>query len=122
MLHLAWNETSGIATLTPEGALSSEDFTRVAAGIDGYIERHGQLNGLIIHTQSFPGWDSFSALLSHLKFVKNRHQRIARVALVTDSALGDFAEKVASHFVSAEVRHFDFEELEQATEWLLAAL
>lgn len=45
---------------------------------------------------------SFAALSSHLKFVKDHHKKIARIVLVTDSVLGNFAELIASHFVQAE--------------------
>jgi hypothetical protein len=76
------------------------------------------LNGLIIHTKSFPGWDSFAALLSHFRFVKEHHKKVSRVALSTDSALGTFAETVASHFVSAQIKLFSYLEFEQARNWV----
>ena len=119
MLTVTLNETDGIAILAPDGALSAADFTAAAAQIDPYLERSGELRGLVIHVRTFPGWDSFGALLSHLRFVKNHQQRIAHVALVTDSALGGFAETVAGHFVAAEVRHFGFDELNAARAWIL---
>jgi hypothetical protein len=37
-----------------------------------------------------------------------------KVAVVTDSALGDVAEHLASHFVSAEIKHFPGGETESA--------
>ena len=41
-----------------------------------------------------------------------------KVALVTDSMFGDFAETIAGHFVAADVKHFDFDDLESAREWV----
>ncbi len=38
--------------------------------------------------------------------------------MVTDSHLGDVAEHLTSHFVSAEIRHFPAGETEQAREWI----
>ena len=73
MLSVIIDETNGIAILEPDGPLSKNDFESATRIIDPYIEQNGQLNGLIIHTESFPGWDSFAALFSHLKFVKE-HQ------------------------------------------------
>jgi hypothetical protein len=35
------------------------------------------------------------------------------------SALGNVAEHLASHFVSAEIRHFSAGELEAAKEWIM---
>ena len=64
MLNLEIDDINGLAILTPDGPLSAEDFVHVASVIDPYIEADGRLNGLIIATKSFPGWDSFAALLS----------------------------------------------------------
>ena len=76
------------------------------------------MNGLVIHTKTFPGWDSFAALLSHLRFVNQHHTKIARVALSTDSVLAGFAEVVAGHFVSAELKAFSFQDSEKARSWV----
>jgi len=44
---------------------------------------------------------------------------VSHVALVTDSVLGDFGEKITAHFVSAEIKHFPFDELTHAQSWIL---
>lgn len=119
MLDVRVNIEDGIAMLEPHGPLTRKDFESAAAIIDPYIERAGSLKGVMIHTEMFPGWDSFAALLTHLRFVKDHHRKVTRVAIVTDSALGDFAEKVVSHFVAAEVKHFRFDELTWARNWIL---
>jgi len=118
MLSVEIDEDKGIAILEPDGPLSKHDFESAAKIIDPYIEKTGQLRGLIIHTKSFPGWDSFAALSSHLRFVKDHHKKISRVAISTDSVVGHFAEAVASHFVSAEIKLFSFQELEEARDWV----
>ena len=118
MLSVEIDEVNGIAILEPDGALSKGDFELAAKIIDPYINKTGQLNGLIIHTKSFPGWDSFAALFSHLRFVKEHHRKISRVAISTDSMVGHFAETVASHFVNAEIKLFSFQELEKAKSWV----
>ncbi len=117
MLGVKIDAEKGIATLCPDGPLSKEDFIEAAALIDPYLEKTARLTGLLIHTESFPGWDSFAALSSHLSFVKEHHKKIARVAFATDSMIGNFAEIVASHFVNAEIKLFPYQELEQAREW-----
>ncbi len=119
MLSVKIDETNAIAILEPEGALSENDFVAARAIIDPFIESKGHLRGVIIHTKSFPGWDSFGALLSHLTFVKNHHDKVSAVAFVTDSVMGSFAEKIASHFVNAKIKMFAFEELETAKSWIL---
>ena len=110
----------GILILKPDGALRAEDFTALATAVDPYIEQNGELKGLMIEAPSFPGWENFAALLSHLRFVRDHHRRIERIAVVTDSALLAVAPKIASHFVSAQLRTFDAASLAAALAWLEA--
>ena len=101
----------------PRGALQQEDFARLAQAVDPFIALHGPLNGLLIETQHFPGWNSFAAMVQHFRFVHDHHRRIRRVALVTDSSIGKLAEQLASHFVAAEVRYFPAAERAAALAW-----
>ena len=110
----------GILILKPEGALRAEDFTAIAAVVDPYIDQHGELKGLMIEAPSFPGWEDFAALLSHLRFVRDHHRRIRRIAVVSDSPLLAVAPKIASHFVSAELRTFDAADRAAALAWIEA--
>lgn len=122
MLQIDIDEQNGIAVFSPSAKLSENDFTNAARQIDPYIEKAGKLNGLIIATESFPGWESFSAMLSHLSFVKEHHRKIAFVALVTDSALGGLAKSIANHFVSAQIKAFKYSELDSAKEWISGSI
>ncbi len=117
MLAIKLDETRGIALLEPSGRLSREDFEAAAKQVDPYIEKSGSLNGLVIHSENFPGWDSFAALSSHLQFVKEHHRKISRLAFATDSPLGHLAETLGRHFVNAEIKLFPFSALEQAEAW-----
>ena len=111
----------GVVILEPDGALTVDDFEAASEKIDPFIEERGRLNGLIIRSKSFPGWDSFAALTRHLNFVRNHHQKISRIALVTDSPIGKLGEVVAGHFTSAEVKDFEYEEMEEARSWVLGS-
>lgn len=119
MLKIEIDQQHGIVVLEPTGPLSKTDFIEVAKIVDPFIAENGDLQGLIIHTKDFPGWDSFGALANHLKFVRDNHKNLSRVAVVTDSALGDFAEAIASHFVAAEIKHYPFGQLDSARRWIL---
>jgi len=119
MLKVTLDKKNSIAILEPQGALSKEDFDAAVKIIDPYIEENGKLNGLIIETESFPGWDDFAALSRHITFVKNHHKKIKRLAFVTDSVVGNLAEKVADHFVEAQIKSFSFGEMNEAREWIL---
>ncbi len=116
MLTVTINEAKSIAMLEPDGPLSKDDFYTAAATIDPFIETSGGLKGLLIYTRKFPGWDSFAALTSHLKFIKEHHRKITRLAIVTDSKIVDFTKPIADHFVNAEIQIFPYEQLSRAEE------
>jgi SpoIIAA-like len=107
-----------ILILKPMDALQAEDFTALAGAVDPYIERHGELRGLVIEAPSFPGWENFAALLSHLRFVRDHHRQIRRIAVVSDSTLLAVVPKIASHFVSAELRTFGAGDTAAALAWI----
>ncbi len=119
MLNIELDEVNGIAILSPNGALSEKDFKSASSVIDSYIGKYGNLKGVIINTKAIPGWESLGSLIEHFKFIKDHHKKVSHVALVTDSVLGDFGEKIAAHFVSAEIKHFPFDELTHAQSWIL---
>lgn len=108
----------GILVIRPQGSLEAADFQRIAAEVDPYLEAHGKLQGVMIEAKAFPGWKDFAALVAHLRFVKNHHRQIEKVAVVSDSAVLTFLPLVASHFVQADVRHFDHADAAQAQAWL----
>lgn len=108
----------GIVVLSPDGPLEEADFKRLAEEVDPYIAANGRLTGLMIRARSFPGWASFGALVSHLRFVKDHHRKIARIAAVTDDHLLKILPAIASHFVAAEIRQFPSSEEAQAIAWL----
>lgn len=99
-------------------ALTKDDFVELAKVVDPQIEATGGLAGLILDAPGFPGWDSFAAMLTHFRFVRDHHKHIKKVAVVTDSHIGDVAEHLGSHFVSATIRHFPAGQIDQAREWI----
>ncbi|MHC4941270.1 MAG: SpoIIAA family protein [Planctomycetota bacterium] len=119
MLGFTLNE-NGVLIIRPDGKLTKEDFARLTEAADGYIEEFGELKGLMIDAKSFPGWENFEGFASHLRFVREHHERIARVAVVTDSTVATFAPKIANHFAAAEIRAFPHGERDAALSWLSA--
>ncbi len=119
MIDHTLDTANAILYVRPESSLEEDDFIQLAKTVDPYIEKTGDIAGLIIQTPTFPGWKNFAAMVTHFRFVRDHHKHIKKVGLVTDSSLGDIAEHLASHFVSAEVRHFSAGELEAAKQWIL---
>jgi len=117
VLWVTTDELAQLVILEPDSALSEMDFNAAAATIDPLIE-NDSLKGIIISTEKFPSWESFGALVGHLRFVRDHHELVNRVAIVTDSRLGDLVEKLAGHFISARIRHFPYGEIESAKSWI----
>jgi len=113
-------DSHGILHLHPKGALEKEDFAKLALTVDPYIEKQGQLTGIIVDAPKFPGWDSLGAMAAHIRFVRGHHKQVKRIAIVTDAKLGDFAEKLGSHFIAATVKHFAAGQTKAAEDWILA--
>jgi len=118
MIEYDLDTEHSILEVRPKSALDKDDFVELAKAVDPQIEAHGDLAGLIISAPSFPGWDSFGSLVTHLRFVRDHHKHVKKIAVVTDSHLGDVAEHLTSHFVSAEIRHFPAGETQQARQWI----
>jgi hypothetical protein len=122
MIEHNLDTADSILYLRPKSALSADDFAKLASTVDPHIEASGDLAGIVIETPSFPGWEGLGAMAAHLRFVRDHHRRVRRVAVVTDSALGKVAEQLASHFVSAEIKRFPSGETEAAKQWILSGL
>jgi stage II sporulation SpoAA-like protein len=118
MIEYRIMEFEGIVIVEPKAALSVEDFQGLAASVDAYLAEHDALRGLLIHTEYFPGWDDFARLVAHMRFVRDHHKQIQRVAVVTDSTVATIAESLAKHFVAAELRRFAYAEFDEALRWL----
>jgi SpoIIAA-like len=108
----------GILIIRPVAALEASDFQSIAQEVDPYIASNGKLHGVMIDAKGFPGWKDFAAMLAHLRFIKDHHRKIEKIAAVSDSSFLSIAPKIASHFVQAEVRHFAQSQREEALAWL----
>ena len=107
-----------IVLVRPQSRLEKDDFVELAKAVDPQIEATGDLAGVIIDAPSFRRWEDFGSMISHFRFVRDHQKHIKRVAVVTDSALGNVAEHLASHFVSAEIKQFPGGQTEAARHWI----
>ena len=120
MIESSLDSAHGILYLKPKSALREEDFAQLGRAVDPYIQSTGDLAGIIIDVAAFPGWDSLGALVAHVRFVRDHHKHIKKIAIVTDAPLGTLAEKIASHFVAATIKHFPAGSVPAAQQRILA--
>ncbi len=117
MLKVQLFKNRNIVVLTPAGKLQPADFQQAAATIDPWIETNGKLNGLVIAAEKFPGLDSFQGMFAHLKFIRDHHQKITRVAFASNSSMLGFIEPLTDHFTNAELKIFTYSSIQDALDW-----
>ncbi|MFE3327057.1 STAS/SEC14 domain-containing protein [Streptomyces sp. NPDC059176] len=97
--------------------LRTADFDALSLTVDGWLESHPELAGVVLHARGFPGWENMAGMLRHVRFVRDHHRKVSRVGLAADSMLADWVPHLANHFVQAEVRRFGYDELDDAIAW-----
>lgn len=108
---------AGVVIIEATGPLRVQDFDALAMTIDTWLEHHTELRGLVLHARAFPGWENLKALTGHLRFVHDHRRAITKVAVAVDGTLAELIPHLATHFLHAEVRHFDYGQLETAVTW-----
>ncbi|ROO85441.1 SpoIIAA-like protein [Actinocorallia herbida] len=112
---------SNVMVIEVAAPLRAQDFEALAQTADTWLATHAELAGIVVHVRTFPGWENVKGLLKHARFVRDHHRRVRRAALVSDSRVADLAPALVNHFVHAEVRHFDYADLDAAIAWAGAA-
>jgi hypothetical protein len=107
----------GVVVIEPKGPLRAEDFEDLARSVDPWISQLGKLNGIVVHTRSFPGWENFGAFLRHVRFLLDHRDKAQRLALATDAPIAKIAPRIAKRVVDAHVKRFLYAELDQAIAW-----
>ena len=107
----------GVVVVEVKQALRVQDFDALAFTADAWIEAHGSLRGLVIHTREFPGWENLGSFIRHVRFLRDHHRKVNRVALAVDSKLASMAPMIGEHFVQAELRSFGYDALDAAIAW-----
>lgn len=121
-LNITLDKEKHILTLEPQGVLTEEDFQALSNIVDPYLVEGKRLKGLMIKSKSFPGWDSLTAIKGHIKFIKEHHEKIDKLAFVTDSSLIDVMKTIAGVLVHPTIKEFKYNALDEAYKWLKTSL
>ncbi len=114
------DKVAGIAKIKLIFPLENNDFSKIVKEIDPYIQDNGNLKGLIIYSEHFPRWKNIKAILSHVKFVKNHHKNICKIAAITHSKVLNKVVDIIQPFLKAKVRHYAFTQADDAMTWILS--
>lgn len=107
----------GVLVVEVSEPLRAPDFDALAATADAWLATHDALPGVVLHARTVPGWENVTGLLRHVRFVRDHHRAVRRVAVASDSRVADVLPRLADHFVKAELRHFGYGELDDAVAW-----
>jgi len=108
---------TGVLVVEPKDRLRAEDFDALAITVDPWIEAKGTLNGIVVHAHAFPGWEHLGSFFRHVQFVRDHHRKVKRIALAVDGDFAKVASGIGEHFVKAEIKHFSFDQLDEAIAW-----
>ena len=111
---------SGVIVVEVSEPLRAQDFDALAVTADGWLDTHDVVPGIVIHAREYPGWENVGSLLRHIRFVRDHHRRVGRLALAADGKVAELAPLLAEHFVQATVKSFGYDELDRAIEWAAA--
>lgn len=120
MIELKRYPDSPVLEFTLDGALTRVDFDRVTAAAEEMIEEYGQIRFIEV-IRSF-GKIEASALWADFKWGPKHLKCFSHVAVVSDKKWIEWMIKPFRPFLSAEIRSFDLDELEDARAWAHAAV
>lgn len=99
--------------------MTAEDFVQLSSMMDSYLKDHEKLKGFVIETLSFPGWKNIDAFIAHVKFIKNHHAKIQKIAIVTNSKFAVIGKNTIGLLVKPEIKQFPYGQVELAKQWIL---
>lgn len=107
---------SNIVEIVVDGAFTRADFERTRSVIEDAIARHGNVRVLeVIRTL---GTIEPSALWEDLKFAPKHMKDFSHAAVVAEQRWIEWLTVAFSPLISAEIRYFKPEHLEEARRWI----
>jgi hypothetical protein len=103
--------------ITVPEKLKADDFQQLAPQVDSLIQQQGKIR-LLIDASNFGGWENIGAFERHISFVKNHHQRVERIAVITGHDWQHWVIGTIRLFVHPEVRTYDKGDESKALQWI----
>jgi hypothetical protein len=109
--------TARVLKITVPEKLKADDFRQLTPQIDSLIQQQGKIR-LLIDASNFSGWESIAAFERHVGFIKNHHQKVERISIITGHDWQHWVIGTIRLFVRPEVRAYDKGEESEALAWL----
>ena len=97
------------------GKLTEKEFETLSEEFKAVVAEHGKVR-LLVRMSEIPRME-LGALAEDLKLAPYAKD-IERYAIVSDSTLIEWAQKIGSSFIGGELRHFEDARYEEAWQWL----
>tara|TARA_R110000737_G_scaffold2923_18_gene9918 strand:- start:3281 stop:3664 length:384 start_codon:yes stop_codon:yes gene_type:complete len=119
MLTINEIPNTNILEFTLDGSLSRAEFDQLAAIADKMIETHGKVK--VIEIIKNIGKIEPSAIWADLKWEPRHLKYFSHVAVVCDQKWIEWIVAACKVFISAEMKTFHLDELEEARDWIKSA-
>jgi len=106
----------GVLLVIPEGPLTCKDIDSLKSKLNA-LRARALRPSIVIHTRAFPGWKSTRAFFEQVRFIRDHHREIAKVAIASSSSFFRIARPILAPLVSPEIRLFVYEALADAVAW-----
>ena len=103
--------------ITVPEKVKADDFRQIAPQIDSLIQQQGKIR-LLIDASNFSGWENIAAFERHIGFVKNHHQKVERISVITGHDWQHWVIGTIRLFVHPEVRAYDKGQESEALAWI----
>ncbi|MBA2663075.1 MAG: STAS/SEC14 domain-containing protein [Bradymonadaceae bacterium] len=115
MYELENPKNGDFVIVTINGRLG-EDVDRVASRLEKVFDAHDKVN-LLIKLEDIEGVDA-DTLWKNLKLTAKHFDEIERFGVVGDSEMIEWMARISKPITSADVRHFDVDEVGEAERWV----
>jgi hypothetical protein len=116
MLTIKQDKTNKLK-LAISGKMQSSDIDQLAKIADDLIKKHGKVK-LFINGAKFDGWEDFSTMQKHFRFVQEHHNYVEKLAIITGPWWQNFMLSFAKIFIHPKVKTFQAGEDSAVEKWL----
>lgn len=102
------------------GKVTDEDYEKVFLPVLGdLIKEHGKVRCVYYMDEGFLGWE-LGAMWGDAKFGLKHKNDFEKIAVIGGPKWAEWGTKITAHLVSAEIKTFKVDQLDEAWSWIKA--